>query len=128
MRDFGLSLHLQHARDCNTCLSPHARLPLHGEAIPRTLHYTTLTAIDSPATTAPVKQPSGQRDRQRNRRDFPTLNNRHKAVALKQHLPAVAVNRITFKMPNNSQVIYFPKLHLGPLTFWPIVHQAPVGL
>jgi len=25
--DFGLALHLQHARDCNLCPSPHARLP-----------------------------------------------------------------------------------------------------
>jgi len=44
-RAFGLALHLQHGRNCNPWPSPHGRLPARatGEAIRRTLHYTSDT-------------------------------------------------------------------------------------
>ena len=40
--DFGLALHLQHARNCNPCPSPYARpTPATDEAIPLAQDYTT---------------------------------------------------------------------------------------
>ena len=68
---FGLALHLQHARDCNLCPSPHARLPPSPLVMRSHVYCTTppdtpwriSTRLQLQQPQRPVKQASRQRDR-----------------------------------------------------------------